>query len=519
MVMMDFGTLEEELLKLQAMDADPNLASPSPTPAGTPVPAEDPLNLSTSNLPSKKFNIDTSDALHLVGSVGGNFLPPYTVSPSLNAIKSGVYGAAGNAIGQGIENTFQGGTNKNIIGDSIQAGLIDAGIGAGGQLIAPAVTKVVHAASKGIGAIPFVGDATRSLTKAATSALPFGEKIVEATQSNLTKTGRAIINSVDDVSSGEAIAASKKRVLETARATKNKLYDIAQKKAGDATFKADNTFFAADDLASEMAPGMDPTGLNSKGSLPGIVKNLQESGGVYNYKQLSTALKSINKQIQAETDSITGNVSAAGEKMYRLKDALIQDLDEFAQQGGQAVKAAHNAANKFYSKVYAPLKGDTAKTITKSLNEHPEKFINKVIDSEVSVDKVKNVVGHEGWTKVQQLYEKKILDRAYDIDKITGTHSIDPSKLKNYLVKNAGLAKKMLGPKYDSLMNLTNEAIHNPAAPMARNFGQTVGSIIGPGVYKNKIEDARLPVANDSINKTIQVTPLDDDEINNLLGG
>lgn len=528
--MIDLTDLQNELLALQqggtvpigGMSVDPTQTPTTRPTVNADLTVPEGIISSGGRDSSGGFKPDLSGALEFGGAIGGGFL-----LPELPNIGAGAGAAAGNAVGQTLENVLFHAGNEHILEDSLKSGVATA---TGGKILGAAakpITGLIHGASKGVGIIPIIGPALKNFVEGTTAgAVPGGQELLKKMQPAIAEEGSAFVNSIDDITHATAIKSSQKTIANSAKESSTKLYNLAEKVAGNSTSRAKNTFSVVDDIGDEISTVNDPTGRLSEG-LKSTVNNIKENGEILTYKQLRNYDQGLGDFVESQRDPITRKLSSTGEKALRLQKAVQQDLDNFAGDGltakqNQTLKAAHTEAKKFYQDEVVPTIGKTAKQITRTIEEKPEKLSDTILNSSASVDKIKKVIGSEGMGKLQSLYKKRLYEKATTgTSEVTGLKEINPAKFKDALTANETLARKVLGStEYERLLKLAQEGITNPNIETFRAIGRALGTAGGALLTQDSPPKGQSNIQiQDSAGGPSDIQKARRDKLQQLIGG
>jgi hypothetical protein len=133
-------------------------------------------------------------------------------------------------------------------------------------------------------------------------------------------------------------------------------------------------------------------------------------GGAVTYQQLKETRSAVGKKLSDFNDPIATGDKATLEKLYA---SLSDDMDNALQLTDPATFERVQKANAYYRDTLNKINSDIGKKIA---NKDPEKLMDELIrpNSETAVKQVKEVIGPEATTKLQQQFMARLVNDSID---------------------------------------------------------------------------------------------------------
>jgi translation elongation factor P/translation initiation factor 5A len=128
------------------------------------------------------------------------------------------------------------------------------------------------------------------------------------------------------------------------------------------------------------------------------------------YQQLKETRSAVGKKLSDFNDPIATGDKATLEKLYA---SLSEDMDSALQLADPATFEKVQKANTYYKETLNKINSDIGKKIA---NKDPEKLMDELIrpNSETAVKQVKEVIGPEATTKLQQQFMARLVNDSID---------------------------------------------------------------------------------------------------------
>jgi hypothetical protein len=295
-----------------------------------------------------------SDVLRAGGSMADARAAAAVAVRNRAAVVGGEYGAAHGALSaDGPQDAVTGALTEGALGAATGLGL-----GALGQRLgnrpAPAVTdgqQVAAAAGRqGIDVLPadVGGPMTRRLTSAAAqapiSASPIinaSARVVDQAQGARDRIAATVGQALDPETAGQTALAGAQKYIANSRATKNALYDAAEKAAGDARVTPTKALDALQSNIDELS--QTPGGAPGLAHLEGLKDALSQGDfSVNGIRNMRTVMRD-----QFIKDGLRG--SDLERRVGQVLDAAKDDVtDSLAANGKQGAAALYSKADAFY---------------------------------------------------------------------------------------------------------------------------------------------------------------------------